>query len=674
MMFLKDGSRLDATNPRSLLKKGAGSELTADHATEKPPRRGACTLFQQARKGTVGLRWASFTGILAMVAGAAMSSMAGATETAERCGPAYIHAEPTTGKLLVLCEKNDTIARIDPVSGMIEAYAETGEAPFALSPHPDGERLYITCRRGQEVLELDTRSLQTLRRFPLIGDPTGVAVSGDGRWLYVAVHSLDQIAVFDVETGSEARRLIAGNGPEMVRLSKLDGRIYVTNLLPNPLRLDDTPFNEITVIEGATSKVIDRTLLKNANVGRWIDFTSDGALAIAAISRTKNQIPMVQVARGWVVTNGFVVISTDGELPPMQLLVDLPNQSFSDPYGLVITPDDRKFYLTCAGMDTVVAVDIAKVQEVMIEARAGKIPRPSDHLGLSRKYVTARIKVGANPGALALNDDGRELYVGNRLDDTVSVIDTASDRVVRTLIIGDPAPADILLQGERLFHSAARTFQGQFSCGSCHPDTGFDGLQYDLEPDGIGEDVLDNRNMRDVVGTGPFKWNGKNPDITTQCGTRTAKWIMRTGWLTSTQVVALATYIRSIKPVVNPYRAEDGTLTPTQRRGKELFERTVDNKGKPIPQQQQCHFCHPGPKFLDGRRADVGTRGPNDNVTLFDSAHLINIFESNPYLHDGRAATLEEIWTKYNPEDKHGLSSDWTKRQLNELVEYLKSL
>jgi cytochrome c peroxidase len=53
---------------------------------------------------------------------------------------------------------------------------------------------------------------------------------------------------------------------------------------------------------------------------------------------------------------------------------------------------------------------------------------------------------------------------------------------------------------------------------------------------------------------------------------------------------------------------------------------------------------------------------------------LINVFESPPYLHDGRAATLEEVWTKHNPRDKHGFSSDWTKQQLNDLMEYLKSL
>jgi cytochrome c peroxidase len=57
-----------------------------------------------------------------------------------------------------------------------------------------------------------------------------------------------------------------------------------------------------------------------------------------------------------------------------------------------------------------------------------------------------------------------------------------------------------------------------------------------------------------------------------------------------------------------------------------------------------------------------------------DTPHLNNIYASPPYLHDGRAATLEEIWTKYNPNDKHGVANDLSKMELNELVEYLKSL
>ena len=35
---------------------------------------------------------------------------------------------------------------------------------------------------------------------------------------------------------------------------------------------------------------------------------------------------------------------------------------------------------------------------------------------------------------------------------------------------------------------------------------------------------------------------------------------------------------------------------------------------------------------------------------------------------------LEEIWTRYNPYDLHGVTNDMTKDQLNDLIEYLKTL
>ena len=45
-----------------------------------------------------------------------------------------------------------------------------------------------------------------------------------------------------------------------------------------------------------------------------------------------------------------------------------------------------------------------------------------------------------------------------------------------------------------------------------------------------------------------------------------------------------------------------------------------------------------------------------------------------PYLHDGRAVTLEEIWTLYSPDDRHGVTSDLGKQGLNDLIEYLRTL
>jgi hypothetical protein len=43
-------------------------------------------------------------------------------------------------------------------------------------------------------------------------------------------------------------------------------------------------------------------------------------------------------------------------------------------------------------------------------------------------------------------------------------------------------------------------------------------------------------------------------------------------------------------------------------------------------------------------------------------------------MHNGEALTLEEIWTVFNNSNKHGLTSDMNKEQLNDLVEYLKTL
>jgi cytochrome c peroxidase len=70
----------------------------------------------------------------------------------------------------------------------------------------------------------------------------------------------------------------------------------------------------------------------------------------------------------------------------------------------------------------------------------------------------------------------------------------------------------------------------------------------------------------------------------------------------------------------------------------------------------------------------VGTQDASEPKGIFDTPHLIGIGASAPYLHDGRAKTLEEIWTTYQNDDKHGVSSYWSKEQLNDLVEYLKTL
>jgi cytochrome c peroxidase len=59
---------------------------------------------------------------------------------------------------------------------------------------------------------------------------------------------------------------------------------------------------------------------------------------------------------------------------------------------------------------------------------------------------------------------------------------------------------------------------------------------------------------------------------------------------------------------------------------------------------------------------------------MFDIPQLDRVYEDAPYLHNGEALTLEEIWTVFNNHDTHGVTSDMSKDQLNDLIEFLKTL
>jgi len=257
----------------------------------------------------------------------------------------------------------------------------------------------------------------------------------------------------------------------------------------------------------------------------------------------------------------------------------------------------------------------------------------------------------------------------------VLVVDTVTLKAKGRIALGDGGSGDTIRRGERVFASAQYTFQGQFACRSCHPDGHVDGLAYDFDGSGIGDNLLDNRSLCGVAGTEPFKWNGKNPTLQFQDGPRFARVLMRTDPIPDPQLDELATFLVHLPPerTISASRTKR-QLTTSEERGRRLFFATHRSDGTAIPVRLRCHTCHTPPLFTNRLTASVGTQLARDPVAGFDTPHLLGIGASAPYLHDGRAKTLEELWTVYQKDDQHGVSSYWSKEQLNDLVEYLKTL
>jgi cytochrome c peroxidase len=70
---------------------------------------------------------------------------------------------------------------------------------------------------------------------------------------------------------------------------------------------------------------------------------------------------------------------------------------------------------------------------------------------------------------------------------------------------------------------------------------------------------------------------------------------------------------------------------------------------------------------------DVGTGEDNDKGRLFDTPSLHEIWRTAPYLYDGRAKTLHEVFTIYNQEDKHGYTQKLSKDELDALILYINT-
>jgi YVTN family beta-propeller protein len=107
------------------------------------------------------------------------------------------------------------------------------------------------------------------------------------------------------------------------------------------------------------------------------------------------------------------------------------------------------------------------------------------------------------------------------------------------------------------------------------------------------------------------------------------------------------------------------TPTDAQQRGAQVFGAAG------------CGACHNGQWMTNDAFANVGTLTATDQGNVVSQGinvpSLRGLARTAPYLHDGSVATLEQR-IRQNPGDKHGVTSGLSDAQVSDLVEYLKSL
>lgn len=578
-------------------------------------------------------------------------------------------------KLFVVAQDMNELIVVDLEKNIVINKIKVGVHPHSVILDKASSFAYVSNQWSDNVSVIDLVTSKVVDSLKTGNGPSGLSFSTNEKFLYVVNTFGSDLSVIDLATKEEEKRLAVGKDPTGIALSPGGNVLYVTSRRANMVPYGEPLVSDLTVVNESTQKIMKHMSIESAHLMENIAFTPSGDLAMMTLIRPKNLIPTLQVERGWMMNHGIGIINQKGDGSVVQLLLDEPNNYYSDPFDIVITPNGKKAFVSSSGVDRISVISMDSIRSILADSSPEMLERFSNNLGISSRFVIKRIATGANPKGLAISPDGKKLYVAEMLEDKIAVINTETLETTSSIDLGGPKRITVARQGRRLFNNASHTFQKQYACYTCHPDTHEDGLIYNMASKDMGRNLTNTISLREIGKTAPFKWNGKNQTVYKQDGMRFSTVLTRTEQFSYDDLDAIVSYIMTgIKHPPNLMNNPKGELSESQHRGKVLFERSIDNLGNLISENSRCITCHPPPLFTNLKLADVGTLAATDDPILFDTPHLNNVYASAPYLHDGRAESLEEIWTVYGKDDKHGHVNDMTKTQLNDLIDYLKSL
>jgi hypothetical protein len=589
---------------------------------------------------------------------------------------------------------SDTVSVFDQTMLMRVHEFPVGHEPQSIAQAPD-KSIWVTNQQSDEVviLDRDTGAIQTRIALPYASEPHGIAFGPSGM-AYVSLYATGKLVEIDATSRKLGRELALGPTPYGVSVAS-DGRVFVTRF--------NSPVDhgEVWVVS-PQSFTLTNTIILPFDLG---PDTPSGGRGVP-----NDIFSMVISPDG---TQAWVVAKKD----------DTARGRQRD--GLPMTSDNFVRPAVCKIDMKTEMEDVSQRQDVdnrsllvsvafsAIGDYAFVLAEGSNWIGIMDAYGTQQVSgirgVGHGPDGLVLSADGK-LFVNAFLSRELIVYDVnssldSSDQTALPPLANIPATDHDLLSaqlllGKQIFYNSADPRMGAagyWSCASCHFGGVSDGRVWDFTDRGEGlRNTKTLLGIRGAQGEGRVHWSANmdeiqdferdirhdfagsgfmsDADFTAHLGPdgKTFDTLGKPSAGVSPDLDALSAYITSLAQVArSPFRNSDGSFTKDALAGRKLFATAG------------CPICHNGPDFTDsptGALHDVGTLLPTSGDRLFqpltglDTPTLKGLWQSAPYYHDGRAATLAEVLTKYNVGDKMGVTSNLSPTEINQLVEYLLEL
>ncbi|HVN45866.1 MAG TPA: cytochrome D1 domain-containing protein [Steroidobacteraceae bacterium] len=303
---------------------------------------------------------------------------------------------------------------------------------LALAPLAEAARAYVSNEDDGTVTVVDTDRLAAVGTIAVGKRPRGLALSRDGKRLYVALSGLpkcpppmtdadcarlprdtgaDGIAVVDTGTLRPIGTLRGVSDPERVQVSE-DGRtLYVSEEDAARLAMIDVAHAAVlgTVAVGREPEGV-----RVSPDGRWVLVTSEEDNAVAIIDAHKR----IRHATAAVGQRPRDVVSTpDGRTAYVSGEADASVFRIAVPAG---SPATQLLQLRGGARPMGLALDARAGRLYVSTGRAGSVAV----IAIAEARVVAEVAVGVRPWGIALAEDGAQLLTANGPGADLTVVDT----------------------------------------------------------------------------------------------------------------------------------------------------------------------------------------------------------------------------------------------------------
>lgn len=550
------------------------------------------------------------------------------------------------GQVILSCRGDKSLKITDPQGRQVVKTIPLQQTPTGVIAKEG--KAYVSCfdTRG-EIVTVDLKEGKIVNTVPVGAGAEAPAWSKEEDKIFVCNRFAGTVSEVDVKNGKVTREVKVLREPSKVVVSPDGKYLFVANALPAQRADVDYVACCVSVIDLASfQKVKDIRLENGSNALRGATLSPDGKYLFVSHNLGRFTVPTSQLQQGWMNTNAMSVVDVASLEFKGAVLLDEPERGAAGVWGVECTPG--YLIVSHSGTHEISVIDYPELIK-KFEAYPDKMALNYD---LHFLYgIRERIALkGNDPRNFIVRD--QEVIVPMFFSDDLNRYDLNTKQLSEVAL--NPGRQETMAQkGERIFNDAAFCFQNWQSCNGCHPgDARTDGMNWDLMNDGVGN----SKNCKSLLlslETPPCMISGirANAHVANRAGFKYIQFME----LKEEDAACVDAYVASLKPVPSPYLV-DGELSEKAKKGRKVFERL------------KCDACHSGPYYTDMKMHRIG-----EDIEFeqgWDTPTLIEVWRTAPYLFDGRAATMEEVFGVY----KHGVDKKLSKTDLDALVEYVNSL